>query len=61
MLSALLSVSEYRHGSRSLEFILDMSRLTEVNRFTPACLPIDEQPDIHLDVTDFRKRLSYEH
>ena len=60
MLSALLSVSEYRHGSRSLEFILDMSRLTEVNRFTPACLPIDEQLDIHLDVTDFRKRLSYE-
>ena len=60
MLSALLSVSEYRHGSRSLEFILDMSRLTEVSRFTPSCLPIDEQLDIHLDVTDFRKRLSYE-
>ena len=60
MLSALLSVSEYRHGSRSLEFILDMSRLTEVNRFTPSCLPIDEQLDIHLDVGDFRKRLAYE-
>ena len=60
MLSALLSVSEYRHGSRSLEFILDMSRLTEVSRFTPSCLPVDEQLDIHLDVKDFRKRLAFE-
>lgn len=60
MLSALLSVSEYRHGSRSLEFILDMSRLSEVSRFTPSCLPVDEQLDIHLDVMDFRKRLSFE-
>ena len=60
MLSALLSVSEYRHGSRSLEFILDMSRLSEVGRFTPSCLPMDEQLDIHLDVDDFRKRLAFE-
>ena len=60
MLSALLAVSEYRHGSRSLEFILDMSRLTEVSRFTPSCLPVDEQLDIHLDVRDFRRRLSFE-
>ncbi len=60
LLSALLSVSEYRHGSRSLEFILDMSRLSEVKRFTPSCLPVDEQLDIHLDVSDFRKRLSFE-
>ena len=60
MLSALLSVSEYRHGSRSLEFILDMSRISEVTRFTPSCLPVDEQLDIHLDVEDFRKRLSFE-
>ena len=60
MLSALLAVSEYRHGSRPLEFILDMSRLTEVSRFTPSCLPVDEQLDIHLDVKDFRKRLAFE-
>ncbi|MBR2257189.1 MAG: hypothetical protein IJ899_07590 [Blautia sp.] len=60
MLAALLAVSEYRHGARSLEFILEMSRLSEVSRFTPSCLPVDEQLDIHLDVQDFRKRLSFE-
>ncbi|WP_352398641.1 RyR domain-containing protein [[Clostridium] aminophilum] len=60
LLSALLNVSEYRHGSRSLEFILAMSRLSEVNRFTPSCLPIDAQLDIHLDVKDFRSKLAFE-
>ena len=59
MLSALLSVSEYRHGARSIEFVLDMSRLSQVSRFTPSCLPMDEQLDIHLDVQDFRKRLAF--
>ena len=60
LLSALLSVSEYRHGSRSLEFILAMSRLSDVDRFTPSSLPVDEQLDIHLDVQDFRRKLAFE-
>ena len=60
MLSALLSVSEYRHGARSLDFILGMSRLSGVSRFTPSCLPVDEQLDLHMDVQDFRKRLAFE-
>ena len=60
LLAALLTVSEYRHGSRSLEFILDMSRLSEVSRFTSSCLPIAEQMDLHLDVEDFQNRLAFE-
>ena len=60
MLWALLSVSEYRHGARSLEFIQEMSRLSSVRRFTASCLPVDEQLDIHLDVYDFKKRLAFE-
>ena len=60
LLSALLTVSEYRHGSRSVEFILGMSRLSDVTRFTPSCLPLDEQLDIHLNVRDFRRKLAFE-
>ncbi len=60
LLAALLTVSEYRHGSRSLEFILDMSRLSEVQRFTSSCLPVAEQMDIHLDVADFQNKLAFE-
>lgn len=60
LLAVLLTVSEYRHGARSLEFILDMSRLSHVHRFTPSCLPVDEQLDLHLDVEDFQRRLAFE-
>ena len=60
LLAAMLSVSEYRHGSRSIAFFLAMSRLTEVSRFTPSSLPTDEQLDIHLDVKDFRRKLMFE-
>lgn len=60
LLSALLRVSEYRHGARSLEFIIAMCRLSDVHRFTPSCLPLDEQLNIHLDVNDFRRKLSFE-
>ena len=60
LLSSLLRVSEYRHGSRSIEFILAMSRLAEVSRYTPSCLPLAAQMDIHMDVEDFMHKLSFE-
>ncbi len=60
LLAALLTVSEYRHGARSMEFILDMSRLSEVSRFTSSCLPVAEQLDLHLDVEDFQNKLAFE-
>ena len=58
LLSALLRTSIYRHGTRSLEFILDMSRLKEAERFTPSCLPLPNQLDIHLDRNDFNAKLA---
>lgn len=60
LLRALLRVSEFRHGSRSMEFIVGMSRKAGLSRYTPSCLPLAEQLDIHLDVSDFMSKLSFE-
>ena len=60
LLSAMLSVSAYRHGTRSLELILAMSRLSDVKRFTPSCLPMDEQLNLHLNAKDFKQKLEFE-
>lgn len=60
LLCALLRVSEYRHGARSIEFILGMSRLAGASRYTPSCLPLAAQLDIHVDVQDFMRKLSFE-
>ena len=60
LLSAMLSVSEYRHGTRSLEMILAMSRLSGLKRFLPASLPLDDQLNLHLKVKDFRQKLEFE-
>ncbi len=60
LLSAMLSVSKYRHGTRSLELILAMSCLSGVKRFTPSCLPMDEQLNLHLNAKDFRHKLAFE-
>ncbi len=60
LLSALLRTREYRHGTRSMEFVLDMSRLAGATRFTPSCLPMQDQLDIHLDFLDLHRKLSAE-
>lgn len=60
LLSSLLRVSEYRHGARSIEFLLAMSRLAGEKRFTPSCLPPVQQLDIHLDVRDFNNKIMFE-
>lgn len=60
LLSAMLSVSAYRHGTRSLELILAMSRLSGVTRFTPSCLPVEEQLNLHVNAKDFNQKLEFE-
>lgn len=60
LLAALLRVSQFRHGSRSIEFLLGMSRLNGVKKYTSSCLPSDEQLDIHVDVKDFKSKLAFE-
>ncbi|HEY4921618.1 MAG TPA: AAA family ATPase [Xanthobacteraceae bacterium] len=49
VLEALLTATEYRHGARSLESILLMSRLTDRDHFGVASLPSHAQLSIHVD------------
>ena len=37
-----------------------MSRLAGASRYTPSCLPLAAQLDIHVDVQDFMRKLSFE-
>ncbi len=45
---ALLTVSGYEHGTRSLEAILEMSALAKAQRFEKSALPPREQLSMHL-------------
>ena len=53
VLRAFLTVSEYRHGARSLESILAMSRLAGETSFERSCLPTQAQLDLHVDGQEF--------
>ncbi len=50
---ALLHVSRYKHGIRSLESIFDMSRLAGLNQFQSAALPPKNQLDMHVPALEF--------
>lgn len=52
IINALLLVSEYRHGARSMEAILDMSR-TDSGALEPAFLPVSSQLSLHVDADEF--------
>jgi hypothetical protein len=51
---AMLLVPKYKHGARSMEAILDMSRL-EGNVWEPASLPFYSQLALHVDADAFIK------
>ncbi|HCC35687.1 MAG TPA: hypothetical protein DEQ02_08680 [Ruminococcaceae bacterium] len=51
---AMLLVPKYKHGARSMEAILDMSRL-EGNVWEPVSLPFYSQLSIHVDADAFVK------
>jgi hypothetical protein len=51
---AMLLVPEYKHGARSMEAILDMSRL-EGNVWEPVSLPFYSQLSLHVDADAFIK------
>lgn len=53
VLRAFLYVSEYRHGTRSIEAILDMSRLAGRDRFDLSALPPRDQLELHVDGDEF--------
>lgn len=50
---ALLHVSRYRHGIRSIEAIFDMSRLAGLEQFQRAALPPQSQLDMHVPAQEF--------
>ena len=49
---AMLHVPKYKHGTRSMEAILDMSRI-ENNAWEPASLPSYSQLSLHVDAEAF--------
>jgi hypothetical protein len=58
VLHALLTTRTYRHGARSMEFILAMSQLKDAHVWQASLLPNENQMDIHVDIGDFRRQLS---
>ena len=52
IIRAMLKVPEYKHGARSMEAILDMSRI-EDGIFEPAALPFHSQLALHVDADAF--------
>jgi len=54
ILWAMLLVPNYKHGARSMEAILDMSRI-EGNKWEPVSLPFHSQLSLHVDAGAFIK------
>lgn len=53
VLRAVLKTSEYRHGVRSMETIITMSRLAGKTAFERSSLPHEKQLGLHVDAKDF--------
>ena len=60
VLRALLKVPRYKHESRSMEAILEMSRLTNTVKWEQALLPSKEQLGLHVDEEQFYRYLMYD-
>lgn len=53
LLNAMLLTKEYKHGARSMESIIDMSRVNGLKRWIPSSLPSDSQLSMHVDAEKF--------
>ncbi|KMT21993.1 RyR domain-containing protein [Clostridium cylindrosporum] len=60
VLRALLKVPRYKHESRSMEAILEMSMLNEAKKWEQAHLPSKEQLKLHVDEEEFSRLLMQE-
>ena len=60
VIRALLKVPRYKHESRSMEAILEMSRLTHASKWEQALLPSKEQLRLHVDEEQFYRHLMYD-
>jgi hypothetical protein len=57
VLRAMLLTRIYKHGVRSMESVIAMSRLAGKDRFERSCLPTEAQLDLHVDGQDFLARV----
>ncbi|MFZ7119446.1 MAG: RyR domain-containing protein [Eubacteriaceae bacterium] len=59
VLRAMLKVPKFKHETRSMEAILDMSMLNKVNKWEQSHLPLKEQLKLHVDEEEFMKHLMH--
>lgn len=57
LLRAFLAVSQYLHGARSMEAIVDMSALTGRLKYERSSLPASHQLALHTDADEFLRHL----
>jgi hypothetical protein len=55
VLSAFINITEYKHGVRSMEAIIDMSMLSDRNTFEQSALPAEKQLELLVDSQLFTK------
>ncbi|MDF2675761.1 MAG: RyR protein [Bacillota bacterium] len=60
VLRALLKISKYKHESRSMEAILEMSMLNDAKKWEQAHLPSKEQLKLHVNEEQFSRLLMQE-
>lgn len=58
VINAFLHAPEYRHGARSIEATVEMSRLVGFSRFESSSLPPELQLAEHVDATAFMRMLA---
>lgn len=57
VLRAMLKVARYKHESRSMEAIMEMSMLTNAKKWEQSYLPSKEQLKLHVDEEQFSRHL----
>lgn len=60
VLRALLRVPNYKHGSRSMEAIIEMSMLNNAEKWEQSHLPSKDQLKLHVDEEQFTRLLMHE-
>ena len=60
VLRALLKIPRYKHESRSMEAILEMSLLTNAKKWEQSYLPSKEQMSLHVDEEEFLRHLMHD-
>ena len=61
VLDALLRVTKYTHGARSLENLIKMSSLADKRKFELSSLPPDHIIEMHANVAEFKALANMEH